>query len=114
MAEVVLSHHVQGLTEGVRAFAGERRASGHTVHDGIPVQIHGMDKDPFFALEGAIDAARELVETVGAELAEVFVYPGNQDLFADNNAGLVHLKGEPGGRHGAFTDLTFAVTNDMS
>ena len=29
--------------------------------DGVPVQIHGMDKDPFFALEGDIDAARELV-----------------------------------------------------
>ena len=28
--------------------------------DGVPVQIHGMDKDPFFALEGDIDAAREL------------------------------------------------------
>lgn len=37
--------------------------------DGVPVQIHGMDKDPFFALEGDIDAARELVETVGAEWA---------------------------------------------
>ena len=24
--------------------------------DGVPVQIHGMDNDPFFALEGDIDA----------------------------------------------------------
>ena len=32
MAEVVLFHHLQGLTEGVRAFAGELRAGGHTVH----------------------------------------------------------------------------------
>ena len=142
----MLFHHVQGLTDGVRAFAEELRAGGHTVHtpdlfdgerpasiddgvahiqrvggealderadravadlteglvyagfswgggtaqrfaqtrsgargallyescmpiagewalgpwpDGIPVQIHGMDKDPFFALEGDIDAARE-------------------------------------------------------
>jgi dienelactone hydrolase len=32
MAEVVLFHHVQGLTEGVRSFAGELREAGHTVH----------------------------------------------------------------------------------
>jgi hypothetical protein len=31
MAEVVLFHHVQGLTDGVRAFADELRAGGHTV-----------------------------------------------------------------------------------
>jgi dienelactone hydrolase len=172
MAEVVLFHHVQGLTDGVRAFAEELRAGGHTVHtpdmfdgetfstiddgfahmkgigdealreradqavavlpeglvfagfsmgvgtaqqfaqtrpgargallyegcipitgewafgpwpDGVPVQIHGMDQDPFFALEGDIDAARELVETVGSELAELFVYPGDQHLFTDSS-----------------------------
>ncbi len=172
MAEVVLFHHVQGLTDGVRAFADELRADGHTVHtpdlfdgerpatigdgitlvqgigdevlseradqavtglpeglvyagfslgagtaqrlaqtrpgargallyeaclpisgewaigpwpDGLPVQIHGMDKDPFFALEGDIDAARELVETVGSELAELFVYPGDRHLFTDSS-----------------------------
>jgi dienelactone hydrolase len=172
MAEVVLFHHVQGLTDGVRGFADELRAGGHTVHtpdlfdgerpatvddgiarvrsigeevlgdradravaglpeglvyagfswgagtaqrlaqtrpgargallyescipitgewafgpwpDGVAVQIHGMDKDPFFALEGDIDAARELVETVGPELAELFVYPGDGHLFADSS-----------------------------
>jgi dienelactone hydrolase len=171
MAEVVLFHHVQGLTDGVRAFAAELRAGGHTVHtpdvfdgarpptvddgvahvqkigeevlgaradravadlpeglvyagfswgagtaqrlaqtrpgargallyescipitgdwafgpwpDGVPVQIHGMDADPFFALEGDLDAARELVDTVGPELAELFVYPGDRHLFADS------------------------------
>jgi dienelactone hydrolase len=172
MAEVVLFHHVQGLTDGVRAFAEELRAGGHTVHtpdlfdgerpatiddgialvqgiedevlserigramaglpeslvyagfsfgvaiaqrlaqtrpgargallyesclpltgewaigpwpDGVPVQIHGMDQDPFFALEGDIDAARELVEKVGSELAELFVYAGDQHLFTDSS-----------------------------
>jgi len=172
MAEVVLFHHVQGLTDGVGAFADELRAGGHTVHtpdlfggerpatidegialtqaigdetlgeradqavaalpegvvyagfsfgagtaqrlaqtrpgargallyeacipitgewafgpwpDGVAVQIHGMDKDPFFALEGDIDAARQLVETVGPELAELFVYPGDRHLFADSS-----------------------------
>src|SRR5215470_13965521 len=32
MAEVVLFHHVQGLTDGVQTFAEELRAGGHTVH----------------------------------------------------------------------------------
>jgi len=172
MAEVVLFHHVQGLTDGVRSFARELRAGRHTVHtpdlfngerpatiddgvaltqaigdqtlreragravaglpeglvyagfsfgaataqrlaqtrpgargallyeacipitgewaygpwpSGVPVQIHGMDKDPFFALEGDIDAARELVETAGPALAELFVYPGDRHLFADSS-----------------------------
>ncbi len=172
MTEVVLFHHVQGLTDGVRAFAEQLRAGGHTVHTpdlfdgerpatiddgvkyaqgigdealgaradqavadlpndvvyagfsfgagtaqrlaqtrsgargallyeacipltgpwafgpwpgGVAVQIHGMDKDPFFALEGDIDAARELVEMVGPELAELFVYPGDQHLFSDSS-----------------------------
>ena len=32
MVEVVLFHHVQGLTDGVQAFAEELRSGGHTVH----------------------------------------------------------------------------------
>ncbi|WP_370323826.1 dienelactone hydrolase family protein [Euzebya sp.] len=32
MAEVLLFHHAQGLTEGVIAFADELREAGHTVH----------------------------------------------------------------------------------
>lgn len=171
MAEVVLFHHVQGLTDGVLAFAEQLRGGGHTVHtpdlfdgerpatiekgvafadnlgtvvrdranaavadlpaglvyggfsmgaaaaqrlaqtrpgargallyescipltgdwtfgpwpDGLRVQIHGMDKDPYFALEGDIDAARELVATIGPELGELFIYPGDQHLFADSS-----------------------------
>jgi dienelactone hydrolase len=52
---------------------------------GLPVQIHGMDQDPFFALDGDIDAARELVETLGSELAQLFVYPGDRHLFTDSS-----------------------------
>jgi dienelactone hydrolase len=47
----------------------------------VPVQIHAMDKDPFFIEEGDIDAARALVEE--ADQAELFLYPGDQHLFAD-------------------------------
>jgi dienelactone hydrolase len=172
MAEVVLFHHVQGLTDGVRAFAEQLRAGGHTVHtpdlfdgeraatvedgialvgrigeetvdarvneivaglpqglvyggfsfggasaqrlaqtrpgargalmyesfvsltaewafgpwpDGLPVQVHGMDKDPYFALEGDLDAARELAGMIGPTLAEVYTYPGDGHLFTDSS-----------------------------
>ena len=170
MAEVLLFHHAQGLTPGMRAFAEELSAAGHSVHmpdlfdgrtftsieaglacineigfddmrergvrlagelppelvyagfsfgvlpaqklaqtragargallfysclpvsgewafgpwpKGVPVQIHGMDKDPIFAGEGDIDAAREIVAK--AEDAELFLYPGDQHYFADSS-----------------------------
>jgi dienelactone hydrolase len=168
MAEVVLYHHSQGLTEGVKAFADELRRAGHTVHlpdlydgntfetldegmayarttgfgvvnergiraadelpeaivyagfslgvmaaqqlaqtrpgakgalffysclpveefgtwpDGVPVQIHGMDEDPFFTEEGGdLDAARALVAST--DQAELFLYPGKEHLFADSS-----------------------------
>jgi dienelactone hydrolase len=172
MTDIVLFHHIQGLTEGLRAIADDWRAAGHTVHtpdlfagqlpasidagfalkeeigeeviqrriadaiaplpaevvyagfswgvmtaqrlaqtrpgargailfeacipitgdwafgpwpDGVAVQIHGKDHDPFFAGEGDIDAARELVAHVGPELGELFTYPGDQHLFADRS-----------------------------
>jgi dienelactone hydrolase len=53
---------------------------------GVPVQIHGMDADPYFAGEGDIDAARALVaEASGSARAELFVYPGDRHLFADSS-----------------------------
>ena len=166
MAEVVLYHHVQGLTEGVRSFADELRQAGHTVHtpdlfdgrrfdtieegmafardagfealaergiaaaepirpdavyagfsygvmvaqqlaqtrpgargallmysclpvsefgdawpEGVPVQVHGKEGDSFFAED--LEAARELVAST--ERAELFLYPGEEHLFADSS-----------------------------
>jgi dienelactone hydrolase len=49
---------------------------------GVPVQVHGMDNDPFFAGED-LDAARALVEK--AEHGELFLYPGERHLFADSS-----------------------------
>lgn len=49
----------------------------------VPVQIHAMEADPFFVDEGDIDAARSLVAS--AEHAELFLYPGNEHLFADES-----------------------------
>ena len=48
--------------------------------DGVAAQIHGMADDPYFAGED-LDAARALAAEV--EQAELFVYPGDQHLFAD-------------------------------
>jgi dienelactone hydrolase len=51
--------------------------------DGVPVQIHGMDADPYFVGEGDVDAAREIVANV--QDAELFLYPGDQHYFADSS-----------------------------
>ncbi|MDX6250628.1 MAG: hypothetical protein QOF10_3988 [Kribbellaceae bacterium] len=51
---------------------------------GVPVQVHGMDADPFFTEEdGDLDAARALVDST--EQAELFLYPGKEHLFADSS-----------------------------
>jgi dienelactone hydrolase len=49
---------------------------------GVPLQIHLMEADEW-ALEGDLDAARQLDETV--ESAELFLYPGDRHLFADSS-----------------------------
>lgn len=54
MAEVVLYHHVQGLTDGVRSFADELRQAGHTVH--TPDMFEGRT---FPTIEAGIEFARE-------------------------------------------------------
>ena len=48
---------------------------------GVPLQIHMMEADEW-AMED-LPAARELVETI--EGAELFLYPGDRHLFADNS-----------------------------
>lgn len=48
----------------------------------VPAQIHMMDKDKWVE-EGDLDAARELAGSV--EGVELFLYPGDRHLFADNS-----------------------------
>jgi dienelactone hydrolase len=55
MAELVLFHHVQGLTEGVAAFADTLRRAGHTVH--APDVFDGRT---FATLDEGIDYARQV------------------------------------------------------
>jgi dienelactone hydrolase len=50
--------------------------------EGVPVQIHIMEEDEW-ALEGDLDAARELDATV--ESAQLFLYPGDRHLFTDES-----------------------------
>ena len=49
--------------------------------EGVPVQVHAMDRDEWFEEDAA--AARELVDTVDG--AELFLYPGSGHLFADRS-----------------------------
>src|SRR5690242_20810486 len=55
MAEVVLYHHAQGLTDGVRAFADELRQAGHTVHT-----PDFYDGNTFDAIEDGIAHAKSI------------------------------------------------------
>ena len=49
--------------------------------DGVPVQVHGKEGDPFF--DEDLEAARALVDS--ADRGELFLYPGEQHLFADSS-----------------------------
>jgi dienelactone hydrolase len=49
--------------------------------EGVPVQVHGKDADPFFADD--LEAAQALVDST--DRAELFLYPGEEHLFADSS-----------------------------
>ncbi|WP_406379655.1 dienelactone hydrolase family protein [Streptomyces sp. NBC_01618] len=49
----------------------------------VPVRIHAMEEDRLFTTEGDADAARALVDE--APDAELYLYPGDQHLFADSS-----------------------------
>jgi dienelactone hydrolase len=53
---------------------------GGTWPEGVPLQIHMMENDPWASED--LPAAQELAEN---ESAELFVYPGDVHLFADNS-----------------------------
>ena len=56
---------------------------GQTWPKGVPVQVHGMDADPYFIDDGDVDAARALIAE--AEDGGLFLYPGDQHYFADSS-----------------------------
>jgi dienelactone hydrolase len=47
----------------------------------VPVQVHGKEADPFFAED--LEAAQSLVDST--DRAELFLYPGQEHLFADSS-----------------------------
>ena len=79
MTEVLLFHHAQGLTPGVRAFADELRAADHTVHtpdmfDGRTFQSidEGMAHIKSIGFEEMLERGVRLADDLPAEL----VYAG--------------------------------------
>ncbi|TIC80615.1 dienelactone hydrolase [Nocardioides sp. GY 10113] len=79
MAEVLLYHHIQGLTDGVRAFADDLRRAGHTVH--TPDLFGGRTFDTIEAGFGAardlgFDTLRERGAAAADELGPDLVYAG--------------------------------------
>jgi dienelactone hydrolase len=79
MAEIVLFHHVMGLTPGIRAFADQLRSADHTVHTPDLFDAHtfttleeGMAHARSIGFETIIDQGVTEAEALGAEL----VYAG--------------------------------------
>ena len=66
MTEVVLYHHVQGLTDGVRSFADELRQAGHTVH--TPDLFDGRTFD-------SIDEGMAFARETGSERSPSAAWP---------------------------------------
>src|SRR5215207_7168517 len=79
MAEVLLFHHVQGLTDGVRAFADDLRAGGHTVHAPDLFDGHTFESiEDGFAYTKSLDedTIAQRVAAAVEGLPEALVYAG--------------------------------------
>lgn len=79
MTEVLLYHHIQGLTDGVRAFAEELQQAGHTVHtpDLLDGRTFTSVEDGFaYAREVGLDEIRERGVAAADELGTDLVYAG--------------------------------------
>jgi dienelactone hydrolase len=79
MSEIVLYHHIQGLTDGVRSFADELRRAGHTVHapDLFDGQTFGtLDEGMAFAKEAGFGALAERGVAAAEGIGPDVVYAG--------------------------------------
>lgn len=79
MADVLLFHHIQGLTSGIIAFADELRAVGHTVHTPDLFDGRTFDSIPEGAQYAHGDGAPDfdaLADEVAAALPAGLVYAG--------------------------------------
>src|SRR4029453_307904 len=78
MAEVLLFHHIQGLTDGVNAFAEDLRSAGHTVHtpDLFEGQTFDSIEEGFAHAQGLGDTPDERANSAAEALPEGLVYAG--------------------------------------
>jgi dienelactone hydrolase len=79
MAEVLLFHHAQGLTLGVRAFADSLRAAGHIVHTPDLFDGHTFDsinEGLTYIGQTGFDVMRERGVRLADELPRDLVYAG--------------------------------------
>ena len=79
MAEVLLFHHAQGLTDGVQAFADDLRAAGHVVH--VPDLFEGrtfgdVNDGVAHAKEVGFDTIDERGRAAAEGLPNEIVYAG--------------------------------------
>jgi dienelactone hydrolase len=79
MAELLIFHHAQGLTPGVRAFGGRMAAAGHTVH--VPDLYDGrtfdtLDEGIAHAGEIGFDTVRARGAAAAERLPDELVYVG--------------------------------------
>ena len=83
MAEIVLFHHVQGLTPGVEALGQKLRAAGHKVHvpDLFEGQRFGSIREGIAHLTGlgfqtVLERGKTAVERLPAELVYIGISMG--------------------------------------
>jgi dienelactone hydrolase len=79
MADVLLYHHIQGLTDGVRAFADDLHQDGHTVHtpDLFDGRTFASIEEGFgFARDAGLEAIRARGIAAADELGPGLVYAG--------------------------------------
>jgi dienelactone hydrolase len=78
VTEIVLFHHVQGLTDGVRAFAEALAEGGHTVHtpDLFDGALPATLEEGMALARGLGDEADHRADAAVADLPEGLVYAG--------------------------------------
>lgn len=79
MAEVVLFHHIQGLTKGIEAFAEELRGAGHTVHAPDVFDGHTfatLEEGSAYAQQVGFSTLLERSVAAARELSPEVVYGG--------------------------------------
>jgi len=96
MTDVIVFHHVQGLTDDVRAFADELRAAGHDVHvpdllegQTFPTIADGIANVQQVGFDTIVQRGRAAVEGLPAELVYIGISLGviPAQLLAQTRAG---------------------------